>query len=442
MGTSAAARFALTICIFLFLLFIFAPGGMSYDSFVQYVEAQKGMFSDWHPPVMALVWRYFLPLYDGPLPMLCFHLLMLTTACLILSSCKTENGLAQWLWLLIPLFPFVIGIAGMIWKDVGMAYSFFLSFALFHKSKTVHSFKKRFFLLAGAGIFFSYGFLVRANAVMAAAPVVYYLLRMRMRIHRSIKCVFLLTCIVCTVLLAATYVINQKIFHVKKTSPTQVMKLDEIAATSHIVGKNLFSPRLKASALPMEDIPRYQWEKGWNFYAQGNHDINALEENWLSVMMSYPVEYIKAKLSLIRNFCSFPLVEKHDAFTFFMEKHDNFSFLMEKHEFLFSISPNKWRDRIQKYVSSINKRLLFPYLPIFWIPLAAIIFYAGLCRRDTVGFELRLLTASAICYFFGYFLVTPTPDYRFIYWTVLGTTAAFFVRWYAPKTASTSERAV
>lgn len=79
---------------------------------------------------------------------------------------------------------------------------------------------------------------------------------------------------------------------------------------------------------------------------------------------------------------------------------------------------------IFRYYSDIVNTLRFPFLPIFWIPLAGLIFFYGLTQNTLIYFELRMLSGSAICYYLGYVLVTPTSDFRYIYWSIISTTIA------------------
>ena len=134
--TLGTERWRAVTCFSLFLTFLlcFAPGGMSPDTVWQYKEALDGVFYNWHPPIMVAVWRLLFFFQQGPLPMLCFQLLMLFGACWLLSGLGVKKGEAQWYWLFLPLLPQVYCVTGMIWKDVEQAFAFFLAFALYARS--------------------------------------------------------------------------------------------------------------------------------------------------------------------------------------------------------------------------------------------------------------------------------------------------------------------
>src|SRR5436190_2041437 len=53
----------------LVLLYAF-PGFMSTDSIDQLTQARTGVYTDWHPPLMALVWKLLDGIVSGPVLML------------------------------------------------------------------------------------------------------------------------------------------------------------------------------------------------------------------------------------------------------------------------------------------------------------------------------------------------------------------------------------
>lgn len=121
-------------------------------------------------------------------------------------------------------------------------------------------------------------------------------------------------------------------------------------------------------------------------------------------MWNEPWVYLKAKIELFKNFNSFPLKKKMVYY-----------FWISKNKYGFKFNKEKITTVMFKHYFEIVNTLRFPFLPIFWIRLAAIIFFYSLRQDILKNFELCILSGSAICYYLGYFLVTPTPDYRFIY---------------------------
>lgn len=73
---SRPARYPLIAAAALLLasLVVFAPGVAEYDSVEQFRQVLSGRYDDWHPPVMAWLWRRLLPFGDGATPLLVLQL--------------------------------------------------------------------------------------------------------------------------------------------------------------------------------------------------------------------------------------------------------------------------------------------------------------------------------------------------------------------------------
>src|SRR4051812_11178145 len=71
---------------FLITIYFFRPGFMTPDPTAQLAEARSGIYTDLHPPLTALLWRYLDAIIPGPLGMLVFHNLMFWAALAILGS--------------------------------------------------------------------------------------------------------------------------------------------------------------------------------------------------------------------------------------------------------------------------------------------------------------------------------------------------------------------
>ena len=60
--------------LFLLALLLFSPGVAMYDTVRQYEQALSGHYNDWHPPIMARLWSWLIPLGRGTEPMLALQL--------------------------------------------------------------------------------------------------------------------------------------------------------------------------------------------------------------------------------------------------------------------------------------------------------------------------------------------------------------------------------
>ena len=106
---------------FLVVWWVYRPGFMSIDSTVQLAEARSGQFSDFHPPILAFIWRYLDKLWPGPIGML------ILLDGLFWFGMAVLFRLLRWpLWarlgamLLVAFQPAVFMLLGTVWKDTLM----------------------------------------------------------------------------------------------------------------------------------------------------------------------------------------------------------------------------------------------------------------------------------------------------------------------------------
>ena len=104
------------LCVLSWLLLF--PGFFTSDSLGQLAQARQGQYSDWHPPVMAWLWRQIEHLLPGKPGMLALQLMLLWTGIFLCASAITRNLAARCvLALALFFFPPVFGWAGAITKD-------------------------------------------------------------------------------------------------------------------------------------------------------------------------------------------------------------------------------------------------------------------------------------------------------------------------------------
>ena len=110
----------------LIILYVFWPGLMSRDSFIQYSQANSGYYQDWHPPIMALVWRIILLIFPFQTGMLILQCLLLFIGLSILIK-NTKTSIGRYLFLAMPFYPWIFGISGVIWKDIQLAFTLLIT---------------------------------------------------------------------------------------------------------------------------------------------------------------------------------------------------------------------------------------------------------------------------------------------------------------------------
>jgi hypothetical protein len=104
------------------LVFLYAfPGYMSTDSIVQLQQARSGIRTDWHPPLMALIWGVLDSIVSGPVLMLILQTGLFFAGLYKVLERVLPPRAAALTACAIAIFPSVVTTMAVIWKDSQMA---------------------------------------------------------------------------------------------------------------------------------------------------------------------------------------------------------------------------------------------------------------------------------------------------------------------------------
>lgn len=145
------------------------PGLLSPDSFAQLIQARGGdRIGDWHPPVMAVMWRYLDRVVAGPLGMLLVQTGTFLFGLDALLRRALRPATAAAIAAAILLWPPVLATMAMIWKDSQMAGFLLAGTALIVSPRRGHR-------IAGLGLL-GVATAMRYNAAAATLPLIALLL--------------------------------------------------------------------------------------------------------------------------------------------------------------------------------------------------------------------------------------------------------------------------
>lgn len=171
LGLVAVVGLAVTV-------FIFAPGYMSYDTTYQLEQALGTVpLSDWHPPVMSLMWRGLIELTGSVSSMAILQEAVFWASLWRISvtvwRTTGHKGWAVGVYALAAL-PFILNFVGVVWKDVQLAFALLaaVALALDLRAARNRSVLLRGVLLFGSLLLLAYATLVRKNAIFAVFPIV------------------------------------------------------------------------------------------------------------------------------------------------------------------------------------------------------------------------------------------------------------------------------
>lgn len=108
---------------------LFWPGLLRPDSITQMQQGINGTLSDFHPPMLGVIFGLFDKIYSGPGPLLILDLALYWAAIAIFAN--TEQYKAKW-YFIIAVFPPIIAYQLLVIKDIGFVNSYIFGCAWLH----------------------------------------------------------------------------------------------------------------------------------------------------------------------------------------------------------------------------------------------------------------------------------------------------------------------
>jgi len=401
------------VSIFFIGIFTFFPGAMTWDSLDQLRQAREGQYSNWQPPIMAILWNQFLVLPYGEGGMLIFHLFCLYSSCIILFFwAKQRSYKARFIFLLIPVLPWVVNFEFAIWKDVGLAFSWLLAIALtltFKPKRHIGQYS----LMVVVFSLFLYGLLVRSNALFAAFALLPFLVLCTYKFS-LIKTFIISSCSIALLFFTLPNLIIWG-FDVTPQNNLSYIMLDDVVALRKD-NDNFFS---KEEMLKIEQCGiRKQNKVGVAFCLEQkflfvkDQGYEQLKAEWLLRIQSEPFKYIKYRLSAFSTLLRIPAMDPYYPAEFRVRQapYIHESPIAEKEKLAISLA---------RYIKSIRGTISFIYKPYFWAVISAVLVFLLFKLRRFNPYPLYLLPISGLMYLLGYILTTPFPDFRYVYWTCI-----------------------
>ena len=403
------------------LAIVFYPGYMSPDS-ISHLEQATGVahLTDWHPPVMTRLWGLLIGVTGYISSMLIFQLVLLVAAMFVLSSLvyrHTRNRAWALSTYMIVLLPNIVNIAGVIWKDVQMAFSLTLAVLLIW---FIISSKKSLGRIAMCGIvglallLILYAGILRHNALFAVLPILFVLpslLAKRLHAWSGLACVI----VGLIVTIGVTIVINQPS---EKTHPITAVQLDDIVHVANLDGEHHGRWSMYKK---IHDTCRDKTKDIMNSYIicttasqreALKNEHQGVFNDWLSTIIRHPIRYASYRLATFSIFL-FPQSERMYIFQPGIEQNQIGATV--KNEYAVS--------GLAAYIkggAQANIPLIFQ--PWLYVVVLAFIYYKSRRIREHRQRRFtRAVALSGLVYIMAYFPMAVAVDYRYIYWSVFAT---------------------
>lgn len=409
------------VCMLALLVIVFYPGYMSPDS-ISHLEQATGVahLTDWHPPVMTRLWGFLIRVTGHISSMLIFQLMLLVAAMFMLSILvyrHTRNRAWALSVYIIILLPNIVNIAGVIWKDVQMAFSLTLAVLLIW---FIISSKKSLGRVAVYGIvglallLILYAGILRYNALFAVLPILFVLpslLTKRFHVWSGLAC--MAAGLIVTI--GATAVINQPS---EKTHPITAVQLDDIV---HVANLDREHHGRWSMYKKIHDTCRDKTKDIMNSYiicttaAQREalkNEHQGVFNDWLLTIIRHPIKYVSYRLATFSIFL-FPQPERMYIFQPGIEQNQVGAAV--KNEYAIS--------GLAAYVkggAQTNIPMIFQ--PWLYLVILMFIYYkSGRIREQVQRHFIRAVALSGLIYIVAYFPMAVAVDYRYIYWSVFAT---------------------
>jgi len=412
---NASFFWPLAVCCLIFWT-AFYPGFMSVDSFDQFAVSKSLDFYDWHPPIMSWVWSVLGFIFPGPSGMLALHIALAWGAVYIWWG-NYKGRTFSWLIFTIPFLPWVINLAGVLWKDVGMAFSLFLVSGLAFRTPTPWK-------IIFAFVIVFYAINLRYNAIFAAFPILIFLSYKWLKEPSGLK-VFIVSCVVVYLCVFLGGVFNYGVLKAEKTNPSTFMMVDDLAYLS-VKNNKSFLPGIgidkikECAALEIGQtklVGRSFCLGTWS--SKGLSPFSPeLKTIWLTKIVENPIDYLRFRMAAFSYLLRKPTDPPYIAW--FFRIGDNTLGL--------KMIPNGLTLIVERFVESSAIVAPFFFKPYWWLIsslslLAMTLFFV---KTKTVV-AVRSLVMSSIFYILGYIPITPMADFRYIYWSVIATTISFVI---------------
>lgn len=431
---------------------LFYPGFMSTDSVIQLLQSRNEVYSDWHPPLMAHLWglveRATVP---GPAGMLVLQsALVWGGAYLSYNGWLHASPKAALALFLLLLSPPILGIAGVIWKDILMWGFLLLAVGLAGQigAGSKQAATKRWLLTAAVLLAVLLAIGVRHNAVLGAVPILSLLVLRHLSETRFVQLVSSL--MVGVVAGAACFLlagaINARLSDIHSEAwvvlpvfdaagvmarlddeqarqaifeqiPHQLRRAEDVQSVvqnySPRYWRTLFSGELAPLVMPVR--PGYERSKFWigeRFGTLSEADLSALSELWLSLPLTYPAEWLQHRLAVFSHVIGWVDGDLWGAA--FMQTYGFPDWV----RVYYSDSPDsaEWQEQMQEAIIAISDWWFFR--PWFYLGTGVILVVVLLVRFEPVFAAPILIATSGVMHELGLFIAAPSPDYRYSHYLV------------------------
>ncbi|GAB2941758.1 hypothetical protein [Streptomyces heilongjiangensis] len=407
---------------------VFAPGYMSPDSIEQLRQAMgRTPLTDWHPPVLSLVWRALIAVTGTAASMAVLQSVVFWGALWVVARCVwdlTASRAGSLAVLGIGLTPPVLTFVGVVWKDVHAAAALLAACAVAFAGLRLRDRDvppaTRWGLLGLGVLFLAYAMLVRKNVFLAAIPLFVLLVLALWRAPGRRTWALGVAALV-TALVVPAVAISRIAHPVETRQGAQIMLDDLVHVLTVEELRSADAPpdlrkRLVAAAEKCRDTGALS-DAYWACYerrADGMaRDADGITALWLSEMGSHVPGYLQYRLRLFAGLL-FETGYPYQAGVF-------------GNDLGIELAHPRLEDSLDAYVRGVGGDLRPLFRGWFWLAVALVLTVRP--GRGRFSLPVRALGVSSLAYVLGYLPTMPATNYRYIYWPALACLLGLLLLW-------------
>ncbi len=423
------------ICAIGFALTMWAyyPGMTSGDALASLNEGRTGIIYDQNSPLMSFLWGTLDQIVAGPGLMLILQVGIFWTAAAILWEAIYRESLGLGLAaVLFPFMPQILSQLPMIWKDIGMAVTLFMSVALiFLANKT-----KNPVALLISPIFLFYGLAARLNALPAVLPIAIWTGFVASSVFGLGKRPLISTAIgvsYCIAVLTAVYVVQASITDGRTSYPIQFVLLYDLAAISLANGEARFPKYVVENKnFSMEKVSENYRPTTVGELVYGDESspglpplavvedpekIAELRGVWRKQVIANPMAYLRHRMNVFAE-----LIGLGRSVSF---QYWDLDFSRNPPEF--AIERTSVGTVLSGYFRLFQRPVMqtFFFRAIVWIVACVGVVYLSLRSRLRGDWSfVFVLAMSSLLYVLAYFFTAPAADFRYVFWPAIASAVA------------------
>ena len=441
-----AVGYLICLLAFAFVSWSFYPGIMTADSIAALAQGRSGIYGDLNAPLMSWLWGRLDSVVPGPALIFVIHLAIFWVAAAIFWS--TTNRRSLWLGIGLVLFgllPHVLAQTVVVWKDVALGVSLFMSVALVYAARTYRS---RLALIA-AILFLFYGYAARLNALPAVLPIAIWIGFVAVEIfeiERKRVIAPLVGVILFATLSATVYLTNAGLTAGRTDQPFEQIYVYDLAAISVETGVDLFPPAIQSDPeFSLEKVrARYNERSASDLIFPNIPDpgdtpplkltgdsgrVAELRSKWMDAIADHPGAYLRhrwnvfAQLIGLRRSITAPYVA------------DGFA----SNPYEFRGGGNIGFASLMKYFGAFRRPFpqTFFFRAVVWMAICVVLVFASIRRRLRSDWDLVfVLSLSSLAFIAAYFPTTPSTEFRYLFWPAIASAVALIFGVYLYRSES------